>query len=449
MKSKFTISKFLLCLLIITNNCTSAQSNKIVILDTTNSGIPSNHIGALFFDADSNLWVGTTDKGLGVFDGTTWTYYNMANTPALQSDYINDINQHPNGDMWFGTGHGIAVKSGSTWAFYDANVFNYTITNYYQFYIQFDSQGDLFTLVPQTGAFGIQIYRFKNNTWSLVHSDSSKLSAGKFAIDQNDQIWNRNAEYFDGVKWRQLPLPNPDWRVQNDKAAVAVDNNNHVWMFLYDYSKSATSTVFRYDGTTLHQHYSDETRFGDGKGTIFSNPVNNHVWVSEGSSANRVAWYDGTTFKLDSALNAAISSPWPGSFGIKAMCFDQNSNVFLGLNKIEHMSKRNAEYGGIVLYNENGVNLSDFPIGLEDHVENTRSAIHVYPNPAENFIWIESDNLDHCTAQMFNTSGQLMLEKSFVKSGRLDVSNFDGGLYYLKIYNMENNTLHVEKIVVR
>jgi len=71
-----------------------------------NSGLPSNYVFCLAFDAPGNIWMGTEGGGLGKFDGESWTVYDTANS-GLPSDYVSYMDwareyMDWDGWSWFG-----------------------------------------------------------------------------------------------------------------------------------------------------------------------------------------------------------------------------------------------------------------------------------------------------------------------------------------------------------
>ncbi|MCG8328298.1 MAG: T9SS type A sorting domain-containing protein [Chitinophagales bacterium] len=63
----------------------------------------------------------------------------------------------------------------------------------------------------------------------------------------------------------------------------------------------------------------------------------------------------------------------------------------------------------------------------------TKSLINVYPNPAKNEITVS--NIDHnCHLQLYNSNGQLLMEKqNVIDRYTLDISNFISGVYFIKL----------------
>ena len=64
-------------------------------------------------DKQGNLWIGTIDAGVWMFDGKTLTNYTTKD--GLGSDFIWTIYKDKQGNLWFGTdGAGVYTFNGKT-----------------------------------------------------------------------------------------------------------------------------------------------------------------------------------------------------------------------------------------------------------------------------------------------------------------------------------------------
>ncbi len=81
-------------------------------------GLPSNSLTCLAVDTTDRLWVGTISNGIGVFDGTSWTYLNNTNSPIL-TEGVRDILHDHRGWVWISTELGLHVFTGTDWFLYD------------------------------------------------------------------------------------------------------------------------------------------------------------------------------------------------------------------------------------------------------------------------------------------------------------------------------------------
>lgn len=78
-----------------------------------------------------------------------------------------------------------------------------------------------------------------------------------------------------------------------------------------------------------------------------------------------------------------------------------------------------------------------------------QSQFQIYPNPANNKIWIESDSNSEITVSVFNITGYKMnIAQSYsINKTELDVSELAAGMYILKIENRDIN--HWQKFIVK
>ena len=72
-------------------------------------------------------------------------------------------------------------------------------------------------------------------------------------------------------------------------------------------------------------------------------------------------------------------------------------------------------------------------ISITEHTIAEEANIILYPNPAKDYIRIESPNLEKFPVSIYSITGQVMLEGYYMSGDKIDVSNFSSGLYIVKI----------------
>ena len=72
------------------------------------------------------------------------------------------------------------------------------------------------------------------------------------------------------------------------------------------------------------------------------------------------------------------------------------------------------------------------------------SAINIYPNPAFSTVTIEANNFS--IAEVYNIFGQLL---QIATTNKIDVSSYNSGIYFFKLFDTENNSVTKQVIVVR
>ena len=85
-------------------------------------------------------------------------------------------------------------------------------------------------------------------------------------------------------------------------------------------------------------------------------------------------------------------------------------------------------------------------VGLEE--EEIFSELKIYPNPSQNFITLDYQNLNSNQYQIINLTGQLLLDgKLEEERSKIDVSNLLSGIYLLRIES--DNGILVRKVVIQ
>lgn len=84
-------------------------------------------------------------------------------------------------------------------------------------------------------------------------------------------------------------------------------------------------------------------------------------------------------------------------------------------------------------------------VGLEENLLNNTS-ISFYPNPANNYLTVKSDNGEKCYYEILNANGELLIRKTELKDSVIDLSSIAAGIYFIKITN--GNAYYVGKLNV-
>ncbi|NQX96487.1 MAG: T9SS type A sorting domain-containing protein [Flavobacteriales bacterium] len=87
--------------------------------------------------------------------------------------------------------------------------------------------------------------------------------------------------------------------------------------------------------------------------------------------------------------------------------------------------------------------LDNFKLNLETK-EGTNSDyfIHVFPNPAKEFINIETNTPEDQKIEIYNLAGKLELTFSFNTQTKIDISNLPSGIYIYKVFNLKTGEIN-------
>ena len=73
----------------------------------------------------------------------------------------------------------------------------------------------------------------------------------------------------------------------------------------------------------------------------------------------------------------------------------------------------------------------------------------VYPNPAHDFIYVESSNISgSMMVSMFDLSGKKVISTtSYIRRSKVDLSELQSGLYLIEVRNNEGALIATQKVV--
>lgn len=76
-----------------------------------------------------------------------------------------------------------------------------------------------------------------------------------------------------------------------------------------------------------------------------------------------------------------------------------------------------------------------------------QNQINIYPNPVTDVLNISNHNKLELNVEIYNSTGQQVYANSFLKSSQINTSDWQKGLYIIKINNSNGNSLKVEKFM--
>ena len=98
-------------------------------------------------------------------------------------------------------------------------------------------------------------------------------------------------------------------------------------------------------------------------------------------------------------------------------------------------------------YPETGCNtesILEVTVGTGGINENLASKVRIFPNPAKDILYIESE-LPFTSIEIFNQSGQKLLHSENLTT---DISGLPGGTYLVKVFDKKRELIKTEKLVI-
>jgi ligand-binding sensor domain-containing protein len=423
--------------------------------DTTN-GLTSQFISSILIDNNGNKWFGTynlkNDSVAPVikFDDQKWSSFNAVDSPSGYGySVVRDIAEDTTGILWFATSSGVSMFDGAQWKHY--YIEDGLPSNYIRC-IAIDKNNNKW--------FGTQngLSKYDGSTWTTYYtSDSASGVTGNcilsLAIDKYNTLWAGGA--YGLYKLQNKYLINANSSIQTSVDAISFDKSGVMWLGIYN-------GFIKYDGTW----HTRITSANDGVGSIVVD-LNNDIWLGtfswslKYSNIPLVLNVSPIILELDTLKSSKdyfiinSNTSWTlniqdyGEFGYNWI----NLNKYSGSDNDTIWVSTFKDYSGYprsidVQISEFGMKTKTVTIkqGVNTNVSTIEtSKLNIYPNPVKDYFIIE--NINHKPIdklEIYSFEGLLRKSQLNLKS-IIDMSNFNEGLYFLKIYT--DNSIIVKKIL--
>lgn len=393
------------------------------------AGLPSNTIEDITPDLSNNIWIGTYDAGIAMYNGDKWTNYNTDNS-ALPNDAVRAVEADNEGNIYIGTGEGLVVIKDKQWTIYNnSNMPDFHSTDiwaltlddknglwigsahgiYYMYENTFTDYSDSLPLygvndINYSAAYGVvaignggafQLNK-ETKTWKRLEGakEFPDMGAALYAkTDANNNLWvsTLSGVYkYDGMEWNSFNVDDPASQI----VALCLDKTGMLWGAGWNGINKLENNEWKNISTlnnSIPENYIRNIA-ADKKGT---------VWINANTSVTRYTKNGWQTF-------TATNSKLPSNY-IARVRTDKNGNAWFATDK------GLAQYidGNWIIFDMKNSNLSndDFKdVGFDSKgntwavhengisIINTKEWEHIY-NPAafgedERFINIVIDAND-------------------------------------------------------
>lgn len=204
------------------------------------NSISSNVIVSLLYDKNHHLWIGTYLKGLNKFDGKKFTRYthDPHNPNSLSGTSVYKIFEDSTGRLWIGTlQDGMDLFDRNTGKFYNSTILKgkYPLHSNYICDIVEDINGDIWT----GGGFGIDVFNPKTRkSRHFLHdpNNSNSLSSNNISSifkDSSGRIWIATSEGLNFYNQRDnnfRRITVKDGLPGRVIVSIEEDNNRNLWL---------------------------------------------------------------------------------------------------------------------------------------------------------------------------------------------------------------------------
>ena len=90
--------------------------------------------------------------------------------------------------------------------------------------------------------------------------------------------------------------------------------------------------------------------------------------------------------------------------------------------------------------------LEDYPTPISS-VRHDRVDFVIYPNPSTDFIYLELEGISSYSLKIVDLLGETVYTENKIYSNKINISNFDSGIYFVEIRSKDDRISRIQKIV--
>ena len=147
----------------------------------TSDGLAGNTVLSLFEDSKGNIWIGTFEDGVSVFNGESFKNYDVSD--GLSSNYVSSITEDKDGRIWFATDAGVSILDDGDW--------------YYLIYFEGVACNSLVRMengdiLVATGGYGVHRYDISADNIEVYYQDEICglcNNANIVFVDTDENVW--------------------------------------------------------------------------------------------------------------------------------------------------------------------------------------------------------------------------------------------------------------------
>ena len=407
-KTIFLTSIIFFCVMI-----SYAQFNEIINYSYKNGLLPDSIVQGMYAPDSNELWV-ITNAGLSHLKNNQWTHYNSTNSEILCSFMIRDVIADKTGTIWVTTQCGLYKFDNGHFIMY--NTINSNIPCNQLRRLGVDENNTLWIATNKCGLirFDGSVFTYFNKLNSGILSDT----LGDIYIKDGVKylVYEDGLMQFDDKNWKNINFydyifeDHWIWR-------VVVDNQNNM------YFSGWNSRIYVFDGINMISYLGPNP--GDPDTRFYSNILIDQDTIYLGLGYKGLARMINKQIIFFDSINNLIPALKYSSCQAK----DQYGNLYVG-------TTRNGVYK---------LNRKILPTSITpERKEPEYGSFSLSPNPTDNIVNIyKNGNTKILRISIIDLQGKeikSIAESDIKNSTKIDFSNFETGIYFVRISTKKNIT---------
>ena len=366
-----------------------------------NSGTLPDAIRSIKIISNDQIWVGTLDNGLHLFNGQSYKVYNTKNS-LIPGNRVYDIICDSFGGKWIGTNKGLALFEDETWMTYTSE--NSSLPGTTVISLVREEQGKIWIGTNEgvvDGIFG-----------TIYNSANCGLPGNQILdmlIEPDGTIWfctDKGIATYNGMIWKTYRTGSG---IIPEGAASSIQRDHHgnIWVAI---TQGIGGHLIMFDGAEWNLISTDGDIFQGAAITDIITTINGEVWF--GTHHNGIFKFDGSrwehyrTENSDIPINQVIS-----------LSVDPYDNIWMGSRV--------------------GLTVVTKAMTLTAFSDMSSTMLLIYPNPFEKSTNIEFPNPEHEIFRFTITdmAGKVMKILENITESRIEINrgNLMKGHYIIEI----------------
>jgi streptogramin lyase len=461
----------------------NGTKNKKWTTYTTVEGLANNDVRHIQTDGSGNLWFATYGGGVSKFNGTsTWTTFNVTNTSnGLASDLVNKIVLDPQNNKWIGTQGGVSKFDGSTWTpFTTANgLVNNSVSP-----IVIDSKGNKWfgtiagvskfdgnnwttytnaiTTTPDSVEFGALSCKFsppmqepRGVAGGILKLDSVSFTGVSSQPDKMNgdfELWQSQIISFP-AQWYAISGSDQETGVTQTSDAVKGNYAIELKTYLGDQHNHPAA-----QGAAISTGYYPSNCNGGCYligGFPYSNKKDTLVFSYKYAPMGNDSAIVNLNFKKNGSI-VFITSTYlhaSASYQEKELPFDFEQTpdtVIVSISSSVWQDTLLTYVGSDLKIDEIYFKSQRIITGIDPLTREIDKRINIFPNPSNGKFQITSSEVGIQKLEIYDALGKVVYSNSEFKqqkSNEIDLSQYQKGIYFIKIY--DGIKYYTEKIVIK
>ncbi|MFM2225075.1 MAG: hypothetical protein RJA07_1277 [Bacteroidota bacterium] len=298
----------------------AAQGDTMVNYNNYNSPLPNNNVTDIILSTDGKTtWIATWGGGITKHTASSWQTFNTKNS-AISSNYINEIKQDKQGNIWIATNQkGVDKYDGKKFTNYSIGSTNTILS------IAINNNGNVLV-----GTYNEGLYQLRNSGSTKIWGETNALKYAIQAIcfDNKNTLWISTGKGIysssDNIHFKKMII-NSTQPKQKINYGIAADSKGNIWCATFP-----SGTLQKWNGTAWSIYEESATKYLMDKRANPSKEYFKHAFYIDKADNVYLSSQRNSLMRFDGLNWTSLTSPQQNKAVIAAVAVDTLGNIYSG-----------------------------------------------------------------------------------------------------------------------